>query len=327
MPRNWTTKDMPSQRGRTIVVTGTGGLGFEDALALARAGGDVIVAGRNPAKGAEAITRIKAAVPDAAVTFEAVDLGDLASIAAFGGRLRESRESLDVLINNAGVMTPPERRTTSDGFELQFGTNYLGHFALTGHLLPLLRRGASPRVVTLSSIAIHRGNPAISFDDLQAERAYTPMPVYAQSKLACLMFAFELQRRSDAAGWGIFSFGAHPGISRTDLLHNAPGRRSVQGILRSLLGFLLQPAAQGALPTLFAATSAEARGGGYYGPDKLGGTRGFPTEAKIPPQALETDIAKRLWDLSEGLTGITFGGPKTLLTSINPDAPTANRKA
>lgn len=307
MPRNWTAKDIPPQRGRTIVVTGTGGLGFEDALALARAGGDVIIAGRNPAKGAEAIARIKQAVPRAAVAFEAVDLGDLASVAAMGKRLGESRTSIDVLINNAGVMTPPTRRSTTDGFELQFGTNYLGHFALTAHLLPLLRRGTSPRVVTLSSIAAQGGNAAINFDDLQAERTYTPMPVYAQSKLACLMFAFELQRRSEAAGWGVASIAAHPGVSRTDLLHNAPGRRSAQGIARSLLWFMFQPAAQGALPTLYAATSPNARGGGYYGPDRMGGTRGHPTDARIPPQALETQVAERLWDLSEDLTNLTFG--------------------
>ncbi len=307
MPRNWTAKDIPPQRGRSIVVTGTGGLGFEDALALARAGGDVIIAGRNPAKGAEAIARIKQAVPRAAVAFEAVDLGDLASVAAMGKRLGESRTSIDVLINNAGVMTPPTRRSTTDGFELQFGTNYLGHFALTAHLLPLLRRGTSPRVVTLSSIAAQGGNAAINFDDLQAERTYTPMPVYAQSKLACLMFAFELQRRSEAAGWGVASIAAHPGVSRTDLLHNAPGRRSAQGIARSLLWFMFQPAAQGALPTLYAATSPNARGGGYYGPDRMGGTRGHPTDARIPPQALETQVAERLWDLSEDLTNLTFG--------------------
>ncbi|MEO9337152.1 SDR family oxidoreductase [Mesorhizobium sp. SB112] len=325
MPKNWNTQNIPSQRGRTIVVTGTGGLGFEDALALARAGGDVIIAGRNPVKGAEAIRRIKQDVPAATVSFEPVDLGDLSSIAAFGTRVAAIREKVDVLINNAGVMTPPTRKTTADGFELQFGTNYLGHFALTAHLLPLLMRGTMPRVVTLSSIAVRGNGVAINFNDLQAEREYKPMPVYGQSKLACLMFALELQRRSDAAGWGIASIAAHPGVSRTELLHNAPGRRSAQGLLRSMLWFLFQPAAQGALPTLFAATSPDARKGGYYGPNKLGETRGYPSEAKIPQQALEDHVASRLWDVSEELAGVKFAD-KPLPTTITPDAPAANRE-
>lgn len=318
MPKHWTSKDIPSQRDRTIVVTGTGGLGFEDALALARAGGDVIIAGRNPDKGAQAIDRIKRDVPGAKVSFKAVDLGNLASIAAFGQRLGTSRKSIDVLINNAGVMTPPLRETTADGFELQFGTNYLGHFALTAHLLPLLRRAQAPRVVTVSSIAARSG--AINFDDPQAEDGYKPMPVYSQSKLACLMFAFELQRRSDAAGWGLASIAAHPGVSRTDLLHNAPGRLSFQGILRSVLWFLFQPASQGALPTLFAATAPDARKGGYYGPDRLSETRGHPSEAKSPAASLDANAASRLWELSETLTGVTFGDTRPRPASIDRDA-------
>jgi NAD(P)-dependent dehydrogenase (short-subunit alcohol dehydrogenase family) len=305
MTKLWTTKDIPSQRGRTIVVTGTGGLGFETALALARAGGDVIIAGRNLAKGAEAVARIRQSIPGATVGFEAIDLGSMASIDGFARRLASSRDRIDILINNAGVMTPPRRETTEDGFELQLGTNHLGHFALTCHLLPLLRRGENPRVVSLSSVAARQG--AIDFDDLQAERRYQPMPAYAQSKLACLMFAFELQRRSNAAGWGITSIAAHPGISRTDLLHNAPGRFSVAGLARSALWFLFQPAPQGALPALFAATSPEARKGGYYGPDRLGETRGHPTPAKVPEQSLDTDVASRLWDVSSALTGVAFG--------------------
>ncbi|RVT99289.1 SDR family NAD(P)-dependent oxidoreductase [Rhodovarius crocodyli] len=304
MTHHWTTQDMPSQRGRTFVVTGTGGLGFEDALALAAAGADVVIAGRNPAKGAEAATRIKAAVPGATVCFEVVDLARLASVASFARRLSAKRDSIDVLINNAAVMTPPRRESTVDGFELQFGTNYLGHFALTAHLLPMLRRGSEPRVVTLSSVAARSGT--INFLDLQSRRAYTPMPAYGQSKLACLMFAFELQRRSEAAGWGVASIAAHPGVSRTDLLHNAPGRGSFQSRLRSALWFLFQPAAQGALPTLFAATAPEARPGGYYGPHRLGETRGYPTEAKPPEQALNLEVASQLWELSCGLTGISF---------------------
>lgn len=305
MVKHWTTDDIPSQRGRTIVVTGTGGLGFEDALALARAGGDVVIAGRNPAKGAEAVSRIRQISPSATVSFEALDLADLASVAAFGKRLAASREHIDVLINNAGVMTPPKRLTSADGFEMQFATNYLGHFALTAHLLPLLRRSENPRVVSLSSVAARAG--AIDFDDLQAATGYKPMPVYSQSKLACLMFAFELQRRSEAAGWGITSIAAHPGVSRTDLLHNAPGRTSPHGLARSFLWFLFQPAARGALPTLFAATAPEARGGAYYGPDGMGEIRGHPTQAKAPKAALEAHVATRLWNVSERLAGVSFG--------------------
>ena len=300
----WTTSSIPSQKGRAAVVTGTGGLGFEDALALARAGGEVIIAGRNPRKGSDAVRKICEEVPSANVSFETLDLASLASIADFSSRLLEQRDSLDVLINNAGVMVPPKRQETADGFELQLGTNYLGHFALTAHLMPLLRSGKDSRVVTLSSVAARTGS--INFDDLNARHRYKPMPVYAQSKLACLIFALELQRRSAKYGWGVTSIAAHPGISRTDLLHNAPGRWSAIGITRSLLAFLFQPAAQGALPTLFAATSPQAKGGGYYGPDRFSETRGFPATAKVPPQALDGVVADRLWQLSEELTATHF---------------------
>ncbi|OED00712.1 oxidoreductase [Rhizobium sp. YK2] len=326
MPNSWTIDDMPSQAGRTFLITGTGGLGFEDALALAKAGGDVIIAGRNPAKGAEAVRRIKERAPQASVTLEVVDLASLASIEAMAKRLKETRHHIDVLINNAGVMTPPQRQTTKDGFELQFGTNYLGHFALTGHLLPLLMRAKDPRVVTLSSIAVKSASAAINFDDLQAERNYKPMPVYTQSKLACLMFAFELQRRSEGAGWGITSLAAHPGISRTELLHNGPGRRSAQGLLRSLMWFLFQPVAQGALPTLFAATSPKAKGGGYYGPDRLGETRGHPTEAQVPKKAMEKHVAHKLWEISEKLTGVSFAARAPTFELSGPGEATLARE-
>lgn len=305
MTQNWTTKDIPSQRGRTIVVTGTGGLGYQTALALAQAGGDVVIAGRNPNKGDEAVFSILQVCPSATVSFEPVDLADLASIAAFGRRLATRKGSVDILINNAGVMTPPERRTTADGFEMQFGVNYLGHFALTAHLLPLLRRAEDPRVVTLSSVAARSGS--IDFEDLQAVSAYKPMPVYSQSKLACLMFALELQRRSWEEGWGVTSLAAHPGIARTELLHNAPGRYSPQGLVRTAGWFLFQPAARGALPTLYAATSPDAKGGAYYGPDRLWETRGHPAPARVPETALDVAVAERLWTISERLAGVNFG--------------------
>ena len=305
---NWTAFDIPSQRDRTAVVTGTGGLGLQDALALARAGANVILAGRSPAKGTEAVDQIRQSVPGANVTFETLDLASLDSIKAFGERLRSSCDSLALLINNAAVMTPPKRLETADGFELQLGTNYLGHFALTAQLLPLLRKGNKPRVISVSSVAARRGT--INFDDLQARRGYTPMSAYRQSKLACLMFALELQRRSDAAGWGIQSMAAHHGISRTDLLPNGAGAWSAPGMARRYMWFLFQPAAQGALPTLFAATSLEAQGGAYYGPDKLGETRGYPAIANIPRQALDTSVAARLWIESEQLTGASFALPQ-----------------
>jgi NAD(P)-dependent dehydrogenase (short-subunit alcohol dehydrogenase family) len=251
------------------------------------------------------VRSFRAKFPTATIRFEILDLANLASIQAFGARMQAQRQSLDLLINNAAVMTPPRRQVTSDQFELQFGTNYLGHFALTAHLLPLLRQGQKPRVVSVSSIANRDG--AIRFDDLQSERRYQPMVAYGQSKLANLMFAFELQRRSDAAGWGITSIAAHPGISRTDLIPNGAGRNSPISFVRYLLGpIFFQPAAQGALPTLFAATSPDAKAGAYYGPDRLNETRGLPTEAKVPLQAQDIGVAARLWDVSETLAGVKF---------------------
>ncbi|MBR0957240.1 SDR family oxidoreductase [Bradyrhizobium japonicum] len=300
----WNASDIPSQRGRSAVVTGTGGLGYEDALALACAGGEVIIAGRNASKGIDAVARIRSRQPKVNVRFEQLDLADIRSVRAFGSRLRAERDSLDLLVNNAAVMTPPIRQMTADGFELQFGTNHLGHFALTAELLPLLRKGVEARVVTVSSVAARGG--AIEFDNLQAERRYEPMPIYSQSKLANLMFAFELQRRSRTFGWGITSVAAHPGVSRTDLIPNGGGRMSLAGLARSALWFLFQPAAQGALPTLFAATSPDIVPGGYYGPDKFGETRGSPSVAHVPPQADDDAVASRLWDVSARLTGASF---------------------
>jgi len=300
----WTAADIPPQAGRTALVTGSAGLGFETARELARAGAQVIVASRNPETGGEAVARIKTEIPDAVIRFEAVDLGSLASVSALAARLRDQTQVLDLLVNNAGVMTPPRRMETADGFELQFGTNHLAHFALTGLLLPLLVNAGQARVVTLSSIAARGGR--IDFSDLQ-QKDYRPMPAYAQSKLACLMFGLELQRRSLDNGWGVTSIPVHPGISRTGLLYNTPGGASgVRRAMRAMLWFLFQPAPQGALPSLFAATAPQAEGGVYYGPDGGAELSGFPAEARVPAPARDQAACRRLWEVSEALTGVRF---------------------
>jgi NAD(P)-dependent dehydrogenase (short-subunit alcohol dehydrogenase family) len=303
---DWTTADIPPLTGKTAVITGaTGGLGYETALALAGAGADVVVTGRNDLKGRHALDGIRARFPSAKVVYETLDLASLASVADFAGRFATSHAALNLLINNAGVMALPKRQTTEDGFEMQFGTNYLGHYALTARLLPWLRRGKQPRVVNLSSMA-HRSG-AIDFDDLQGARSYRPWKAYSQSKLAMLMFALELQRRSDAAGWGVTSNAAHPGYARTDLMANGPGANSLLWQINKLLRPLVShSAADGALPTLFAATSPDAKGGGYYGPNWFYELKGPPAPAKIMPQARDAAVAARLWDISAALTGVSF---------------------
>lgn len=300
----WNTSDIPDQHGRAAVVTGTSGLGLDTAVALAQAGCDVTIAGRNPKKGADALRTVQNIVPSATIRFVELDLADLSSVASFAERMKHERNSLDLLVNNAGVMVPPKRQQTKDGFELQIGTNYLGHFALTAHLKPLLMKGNDPRVVSLSSLAANGGR--IDFDDINAESIYQPLREYRQSKLACLMFALELDRRSNAAGWGISSLAAHPGIARTGLVHNTLGRRSVAGLARTLLWFLLQPSSQGALSQLYAATSSHAKGGGYYGPDRLFETRGHPRPARVPRQAQDEAMRHALWTLSERMTGVSL---------------------
>ncbi|RIV18643.1 SDR family NAD(P)-dependent oxidoreductase [Fibrisoma montanum] len=299
----WTTANIPQKSNGLAVITGsTEGIGFEDALALSSSGWEVIIMGRTPQKGAEAIARIHQVNPRAKVSFEKIDLANLTSIKDFASRMTAKGRAIDLLINNAGVMTPPKRLETADGFELQFGTNHLGHFALTAQLLPLLRKAANPRVVTVSSVANREG--AINFDDLQSTASYVPMKAYGQAKLANLMFALELQRQSDKHGWGITSIAAHPGVSRTNLLITGAGQWSVMGMVRTFLPFLFQPAAQGALPTLYAATSPEAKGGLYYGPSKMGETRGTPATAQIPTQAADLNTSLKLWEVSKALSRV-----------------------
>ena len=307
----WTTADIPNQSGRSAIVTGTGGLGYEVALALARAQAEVILAGRNSGKGEASVARIRAQVPEANIRFAELDLASLASVAAFARRITAEHGSLDLLVNNAGVMMPPRRRTTHDGFELQFGTNYLGHFALTGHVLPLLRAARAPRVVQVSSIAHRRAT--MRFEDLQWEQGYRPMASYGQSKLAMLIFALELQRRSDAGGWRLMSLAAHPGIARTELFANGPGASGVSKLMFGLvMPFISQSAAAGALPLLFAATALQAVAGGYYGPDGVREMKGSVCPARIMPQAWDTEAAARLWQVSEELTGVQFDAERAL---------------
>jgi NAD(P)-dependent dehydrogenase (short-subunit alcohol dehydrogenase family) len=305
---NWGVADMPNLTGKLAVVTGaTGGLGYETSLALAQAGAEVVLAGRNDAKGANAIRRIRAVAPGAKVRFEKVDLASLASVRAIADRLLAQGEAIDILVNNAAVMATPKRGETEDGFELQLGTNYLSHFALTARLLPLLLKSAHARVVNVSSGAHRMGKRKIDFDDLESERKYSPWDAYCQSKLAMLMFALELQRRSDANGWGLLSNGAHPGYARTDLIANGPGADSLQARLGGLLGrFLSQSAAEGALPLLYAAAAPEARPAGYYGPKNLFELKGPVVAAIIDSVAKDEEAARRLWQVSEELTGVSW---------------------
>jgi NAD(P)-dependent dehydrogenase (short-subunit alcohol dehydrogenase family) len=299
----WTPADIPAQTGKIAIVTGANsGIGYPTALELARAGAQVIIAGRSEAKGLAAVSSIKASLPAASAGFELLDLASLASVAAFAGRMHASLPSLDMLINNAGVMMLPTRQITQDGFEMQLGVNYLGHFALTAQLLPLLRKAGAPRTVQLASLA-HRGG-RIDFADLQRIK-YSPTGAYAQSKLAMLIFALELQRRSDANGWNILSTAAHPGFARTELVANSMGKgfASVNAQLGKLFG---QSSAGGALPTLYAATSPQAAPGGYYGPTGFQELKGPPGVAVIRPRALDLATAKRLWETSEQLTGTAF---------------------
>ena len=320
----WSIADIPPQNGKLAVVTGaTGGLGYETALALARAGAEVLVTGRNAEKGRTAIEGIKRAVPSAKVRFAMLDLASLASIRAFAASMLASGRPLDLLINNAGVMDLPTRRLTEDGFELQFGTNHLSHFALTGLLLPLLRKAQAPRVVNVSSLA-HRGGK-IDFSNLQAERKYNSWAAYQQSKLANLLFTFELQRRSDAYGWGLMSNAAHPGYARTELIPNGPGTGGLKGIGMKVLGsFLSHSAAAGALPTLFAATSPEAAPNGYYGPNGFYELKGTVAPAKVFPQAKDEAVARKLWEVSEQLTGVEWPAkdqtPEPVTFSIKREA-------
>jgi NAD(P)-dependent dehydrogenase (short-subunit alcohol dehydrogenase family) len=309
---------VPDLSGKLVIITGANsGLGFGLARRLSAAGADVVMAIRNRAKGEKAIEEIRSTVPDAKLSIKPLDLSSLASVAALGEQLNAEGRPINILINNAGVMTPPERDTTAEGFELQFGSNHLGHFALTGHLLPLLRAADGARVVSLSSLAA-RQSGKIHFDDPQFEKSYAPMPAYGQSKLAVLMFARELDKRSRAAGWGIMSNAAHPGLTKTNLQIAGPSHGRENPALMERLykmswrftPFLWQEVDEGILPALYAAAAPQAEGGAFYGPRgfyELAG--GGVALAKVPANARNDEDSRRLWELSEQLTGVSYPQP------------------
>jgi NAD(P)-dependent dehydrogenase (short-subunit alcohol dehydrogenase family) len=298
----WTADDIPDQHGRLAVITGANtGLGFETARLLAAHGAAVVLAVRDVDKGKQAAARITDAVPGANITIQRLDLCSLASVRAAVDVLRTQHPTIDLLINNAGVMHTP-KQSTRDGFELQFGTNHLGHFALTGLLLEQMLPVPGSRVVTVSSTG-HRIMARINFDDLRSERSYDPAAAYGRSKLANLMFTYELDRRLSATGTTI-AVAAHPGGAKTEVGRNmsAP-RRAIANAVAVLVG---QSAAMGALPTLRAATDPTVRGGSYYGPDGFLQTRGYPTLVESSKQSHDQAIQRRLWTVSEELTGVTF---------------------
>jgi NAD(P)-dependent dehydrogenase (short-subunit alcohol dehydrogenase family) len=297
MPK-WTTADIPDQSGRVAVITGANtGLGYETAAALAERGAHVVLAVRNLDKGKDAAARIAAQSPHADVALQELDLTSLESVRAAADQLRSAHDRIDLLINNAGVMYTP-KSTTKDGFELQFGTNHLGHFAFTGLLLDRLLPVAGSRVVTVSSIG-HRILADIHFDDLQWEHSYNRVAAYGQSKLSNLLFTYELQRRLASQGTTIAA-AAHPGGSSTEL-----GRYLPLGLGR-VFDVVSQDAAMGALPTLRAATDAAVIGGQYYGPDGFGGMRGYPKVVSSNKKSHDAELQRRLWTVSEELTGVSY---------------------
>jgi NAD(P)-dependent dehydrogenase (short-subunit alcohol dehydrogenase family) len=300
----WTAEDIPDLSGRRAVVTGANsGLGLQIALQLARHGAAVTLAVRDVGKGEDAAARVRSETPNAAVGVSQVDLAELASVREFAGAWEGG---LDLLFNNAGVMALP-RRETADGFEMQLGTNHLGHFALTGLLLQALLERPGARVVTMSSGAHHMGR--IRFDNLQGERHYQRWLAYAQSKLANLLFAFELARRAALADLDLISVGAHPGYAATNLQMQAGQmeRNRFKQLTWSVANRLLaQSDAQGALPALYAATVPDATGGDFFGPDGMGGSRGYPTRAHAAKMARDPELGRRLWEVSEELTGVVY---------------------
>ncbi len=299
----WTAADIPDQSGRVAIITGSNtGIGYEAAAALAAKGAHVVLAVRNLDKGKQAADRIKKASPDAVVALQQLDLTSLDNIHTAADELRENYPRIDLLINNAGVMWTP-KDTTKDGFELQFGTNHLGHFALTGQLLSNMLAVEGSRIVTVSSLG-HRIRAKIHFDDLQLEHNYNRVVAYGQSKLANLMFTYELARRLEDKRANTIAVAVHPGGSNTELTRNVPG--IVRPPFEFLSRLIAQSAAMGVLPTLRAATDPDVRNAHYYGPSGPGEMRGYPKLVESSTQSHDADIQRRLWAVSEELTGITY---------------------
>jgi NAD(P)-dependent dehydrogenase (short-subunit alcohol dehydrogenase family) len=314
MPRQHIDITVPDLTGRRAVVTGASdGVGLGLAVRLAAAGAELVLPVRNRRKGEAAIARVRERRPDAEVSLRDLDLSSLDSVAALGGTLRAEDRPIHILVNNAGVMTPPDRQLTADGYELQFGTNHLGHVALVAHLLPLLRAGRA-RVTSQLSVAANRH--AVHWDDLNWERSYDGRRAYSQSKIAFGLFGLELDRRSRAGGWGVTSNLSHPGIAPTSLLAARPevGRaRDTMGVrlirAMSRVGVLAGTVQTALLPALYAATSPEASGGRLYGPDGLATLSGAPAEQRMYSRLTSEEEAARMWQISEELTKVTFPDP------------------
>ncbi len=303
----WTESDVGNQVGRTVLVTGANsGIGWDATRVLAAKGAKILLSCRNPQRGEDAIRRLREIQPSAQAHFLHMDLADLDSVREAASRVQREHASLDLLINNAGLMATPQQRT-AQGFEMQLGVNHLGHFALTGLLLPQLLRTPGSRIVTVSSNGHRPGH--IHFDDLHWRRSYSPWAAYFQSKLANLLFTYELQRKLLAAGSTTAALAAHPGGSKTNLGNQNPG-----GFFNTLLvksrplieRFLLQSSAMGALPTLRAAVDPEARGGEYYGPNGIGEQMGHPVRVNSSRRSHDPETARRLWQVSEDLTGVKY---------------------
>ncbi|GGH00298.1 oxidoreductase [Pedobacter zeae] len=297
----WTNKNINNQSGRTFLITGANsGIGYETAKALYQAGAHIIMACRDFNRAEEAAKSISSAAETGSLEIAQLNLSNLSDVKDFADQIIKKHNKIDVLINNAGVMIPPASKT-SNGFELQFGVNFIGHYALTGYLYPLLKQTANSRIVTVSSMAYLHGK--IDFDNLKSERDYEPMREYAQSKLANILFSLELQRRIETAGDAVVSIAAQPGANKTELSRHMSDADYQAAVDR--IGELMEPW-QGALPSLFAAVSAEAIPGKLYGPDQDGGYRGYPAESPITPHGTDVAVAKQLWDYAEQVTRVTF---------------------